>query len=107
MPTQSTLSLVDALAEEASRVGASSGDDALRSQAAFVRALVDEVGRRHPSDHRMADLHGQLGGVDDFLLKPIDVGDLTVRLRAAEQLVRAIRVVQRVRERIHARSVRA
>jgi CheY-like chemotaxis protein len=60
MPTQSAITLVDALAQEANGVAAPAVDDALRSQAAFVRALVDEIGRHHPSDRRMTDLHEQL-----------------------------------------------
>jgi CheY-like chemotaxis protein len=223
MLVQPALTLVDALAEEASRVGASAPNNALRSQAALVRALVDEVGRHHPSDARVADLHEQLGeelsrladlapggpsagdrasarqavdvlvvddddgmlkaeasivrdlgypcraaagaeealqeykarpaaivlsdwnmpglsglelcaavkaldphvyvilvtahesarlfegvrgGVDDFLPKPIDVNELSVRLRAAERLVRAVRVVDSVKKRLRMRSVR-
>ncbi|MGO9837781.1 MAG: two-component system response regulator [Polyangiaceae bacterium] len=221
MLVQPALTLVDALAEEASRVGASAPNNALRSQAALVRALVDEVGRHHPSDARVADLHEQLGeelsrladlapggpcagdrtrqavdvlvvddddgmlkaeasivrdlgyscraaagaeealheykarpaaivlsdwdmpgssgldlcaalkhldphvyvilvtahesarllegvrgGVDDFLPKPIDVDELSVRLRAADRLVRAVRVVDSVKKRLRMRSVR-
>jgi len=223
MTNQPALTLVDALAEAASRVGASTSDDALRSQAAFVRALVYEVARHQPGDQRMADLHEQLGeelsrladlapggtsgedradeglpldvlvvddddgalraeatvvrslgypcravtsaedalrafkerpaaivlsdwslpgrsglelcdalkrieprvyvilvtahekatvlqgvhdGVDDFLAKPVDVEELSVRLRAADRLVRAVRVVESVKERLHARSIR-
>lgn len=60
MSTQRALALVDALAQGSSGVGAPAVDDALRSQAAFVRALVDEIGRHHPSDQRVADLHEQL-----------------------------------------------
>jgi len=222
MPTQSALALVDALAEETRRFGAAHGNEALRSQAALVRALVDEVGRHHPADQRVVDLHEQLGeelsrladlapggpsakdragagqpldvlvveddgdlleaeaavvrdlgypcravrsaeealreytrqpaaivlsdwslpgasglelcaalkrldpqpyvilvtayeaakllegvsGVDDFLPKPIDVDELSVRLHAADRLVRAIRVVESVRERLHEGSLR-
>jgi CheY-like chemotaxis protein len=36
-------------------------DEALRAQAAFVRALVDEVARYDPCDRRVAALHEQLG----------------------------------------------
>ena len=43
MPSQSALRLVDAIAEEAEHATV---HDSLRSQAAFVRALVDEIARR-------------------------------------------------------------
>jgi CheY-like chemotaxis protein len=59
---QSTLTLVDAIAREALEIGrTASDDDALRSQAALVRALVDELQHYHPSDRRVAALHAQLG----------------------------------------------
>jgi CheY-like chemotaxis protein len=222
VPTESALTLVDALAEAAGRIGASAPDDALRSQAAFVRALVDEVGRHHPADQRVTDLHEQLGeelsrlaqlapggpsatdraggdqpvdvlvvddddgalkaeatvvrelgypcravtsaeealreykerpaaivlsdwsmpgqsglelcaalkgldphvyfilttafemakehegvkGVDYFLPKPVDLDELSIRLRAADRLVRALRVVEGVRDRLRTRSLR-
>jgi CheY-like chemotaxis protein len=217
--TQSTLTLVDALAEEAASIGLRSSDDALRAQAALTRSILDEVGRRHPSERVVAALHEQLGeelsrlaalarvpawddanaeppldvlvvdddeaslhaiamfvcdsgyacrtavsadeatdkylqrpadvvisdwsmpgtsgldlsrtlkafdphvyfvlmtahedarllegvrgSVDDYLSKPVDLDDLAVRLRAASRLVRAVRVVERVREALHARS---
>lgn len=220
MPTQSVLTLVDAIAEDATHIGLSTSDDGLRAQAALVRALVDELGHRHPSEKRMAALHAQLGeelarlaelvpdrssapgghpagaievllveddesalratasfardlgfrcrtasngedalaaydarpaaivlsdwnmpkmsgldlcrtikqrdphayvilvtafpdeehlreavrrGVDDFLSKPIDIDDLASRLRAAEHLVRAVRTLERVKDRLRAR----
>jgi CheY-like chemotaxis protein len=223
MTTQPALTLVDALAEEAVRIGASAEDNFLRSQAALVRALVDEVSRHHPSDPYVANLHEQLGeelsrladlaprgaavedraaaaqpvdvlvvdddrgmlnaeatsiralgypcrmaasaedalreyeqqaaaivvsdwdmpgssglelcaalkrldphvyfilvtvhetvklldgvrgGVDDFLVKPVDIDDLSVRLRAAGRLVRAMRLAEGVRDRLRARSLR-
>jgi CheY-like chemotaxis protein len=49
---------VNAVAEEARRAIA---NESLRSQAAFVRALVDEVERHHPEDRRVTALHEQLG----------------------------------------------
>lgn len=222
MSSQSTLTLVDALAEEATHIGLSSAEDALRAQAALARAILDEVGRFHPSDRRVAALHEQLGeelsrlaelaqvpapsdadleapldvlvvddepaalhaiatvvrengytcrtavsaedalsrysqrpaaivisdwnmpgmsgldlccalkardprlyvllvtahedvrflegvrgGVDDFLPKPVDIDELTSRLGAARRLVRAVQVVERVRETLHARSLSA
>jgi CheY-like chemotaxis protein len=61
MSSQSTLTLVDALAEEAARIGGHAPDDAVRAQAALARAILDEVGRFHPSDRRVAALHEQLG----------------------------------------------
>jgi CheY-like chemotaxis protein len=61
MSSQSTLTLVDALADEAARIGLHASDDALRAQVALTRALLDEVGRLHPSDRRVAPLHEQLG----------------------------------------------
>ena len=54
MPTQTALRLVDTLAVETPLPGA-------RSQAAFVRALVDEVQRHHPGDVNVAPLREQLG----------------------------------------------
>jgi CheY-like chemotaxis protein len=219
MSSQSTLTLIDALTEQAAGVGAGADDDVLRTQAALVRAILDEVGRFHPSDPRVAALHEQLGeelfrlvavapltaagegapdpdaavdvllvdddpatlhasslvvsgqgypcrtaasaaealgeyarrpaaivisdwsmpgmsgldlcrtlklrdphvyfllvtaheearllegvrgGIDDFLLKPIDIDDLAKRLRAAHQLVRAVRVIQGVRDALRA-----
>lgn len=61
MPTHKAMTLIDAIAEEASRIGVTASDGALRAQAAFVRALVDEVGRHHPSEPSVAPLHAQLG----------------------------------------------
>src|SRR4051794_12965702 len=53
MPTRSALTLADTVADETrtrrSSPSSSSGD-ALGTQAAFVRALVDEVQRQHPAD---------------------------------------------------------
>jgi CheY-like chemotaxis protein len=214
MPTRSALTIVDAIAEETTRIRVSAPDATMRAQAAFVRALVDEVGRHHPSRPDIAPLHAQLGdelwrlarlhdpheaptaerlevlvvdddepslramvsivrdlgyrcrtaggaeealleferrpagivlsdwnlpgmsgldlcrelkqrdphvyvvlvtahdevsqlegvhgGIDDFLRKPVDVDELVARLTAAEQLVRAMRVVERVRDRLQA-----
>ena len=51
-------------------------------------------------------LEGVRGGVDDFLPKPIDVNELSARLRAADRLVRAVRVVDSVKRRLRMRSVR-
>jgi CheY-like chemotaxis protein len=222
MPTESTLTLVDAIAEDAKKIGLAASDDGLRAQAALVRALVDELGHHHPSELRTAALHAQLGeelsrlaelvpdgvtrerqldsarpfdvlvveddqanlnamastvrdlgytcrtansaedglkeyeqqraaivisdwhmtglsgldlcralkhrdayayvilvtafydhallregarmGIDDLLPKPIDVDELASRLGAAERLVRAVRVLERVRDRLHART---
>jgi len=215
MPTRSALTIIDAIAEETTRIGVTATDGALRAQAAFVRALVDEVGRHHPSKPDVAPLHAQLGeelsrlaqlahgppeapgtervevlivdddevslramasivhdlghpcrtasdaeealaefercpagivlsdwnlpgmsglelcqalkqrnpnvyvvlvtahekvsllegvhgGVDDFLRKPVDVDELVLRLRAAERLVHAVHLIQRVRNRLQA-----
>ena len=60
MSTQSMHRLVDAVAEEARRAGTDTTDDAIRRQAAFVRALVDEVERVHPASFRITALHEQL-----------------------------------------------
>ena len=54
MPTQTVLRLVNTLARDTPHPGAS-------SQAAFVRALVDEVERHHPGDSKVAPLREQLG----------------------------------------------
>ncbi len=59
--SHSALPLVDAIAEEAARMGAAASNDGIRAQAAFVRALADELGRHHPSERRIAALHDQLG----------------------------------------------
>jgi len=51
-------------AVEAAEKGAEGGpprSNALRTQAAFVRALADEVDRHHPADGRIAAVRGQLG----------------------------------------------
>jgi len=47
-------------------------------------------------------LEGVHGGVDDFLRKPVDVDELVLRLRAAERLVHAVHLIQRVRNRLQA-----
>ena len=54
MPTQTVLRLVNTLARDTPYAAAS-------SQAAFVRALVDEVERHHPADSKVAPLREQLG----------------------------------------------
>jgi CheY-like chemotaxis protein len=61
MPTQSALELVDAVSLEARSLDDALSAYALRAQAAYVRALVDEVERHHPADPRVASLHQQLG----------------------------------------------
>jgi len=61
MPTRRAVTLVDAVAEDATSAANASADDALRAQAAMVRALADESERLHPSDIRMAAIHMQLG----------------------------------------------
>jgi hypothetical protein len=44
--------------------------------------------------------------VDDFLSKPLDVGELAHRLAAADRLLRALRIVERVSEGVRVRSSR-
>jgi CheY-like chemotaxis protein len=61
MPTRRAVTLVDALAEDATIAAKASSDDALRAQAAYVRALADEAERLHPSDSRIVGVHAQLG----------------------------------------------
>jgi CheY-like chemotaxis protein len=61
MSSQSTLALVDVLADETVRIGLRASDDAVRAQAALTRAILDEVARFHPADRRVAALHEQLG----------------------------------------------
>jgi CheY-like chemotaxis protein len=61
MPTHPALSVVEALADAARSIGMAASDGPLRAQAAFVRALVDEVARHHPSEPHVAALHDQLG----------------------------------------------
>ena len=41
---------------------------------------------------------GARAGIDDFLPKPIELDELQSRLRAAEQLVRAVRVLERIKD---------
>jgi CheY-like chemotaxis protein len=57
MATQSALDLADALAQQKN----ASPTGELRAQAAFVRALVDEVERYHPADKLVVALRDQLG----------------------------------------------
>jgi CheY-like chemotaxis protein len=61
MPIQSALTLVDTIAEETQRACTALPYGALGAQVAFVRALVDEVERHHPSDRRVVSLRNQLG----------------------------------------------
>jgi CheY-like chemotaxis protein len=61
MPTQSALSLVDAIAEEANPVAPSGFDGGLRVQVALVRALVNALEHHDPAEARVAALHAQLG----------------------------------------------
>jgi CheY-like chemotaxis protein len=46
-------------------------------------------------------LEGARGSVDDFLPKPLDLGDLERRLSAARELVRALRSATALRDRLH------
>jgi len=48
-------------------------------------------------------LEGVHGGVDDFLRKPVDVDELVLRLAAAERLIRAVHVVEQVRNVLQSR----
>ena len=62
MPTRSVLDLVDSAVPNKTSGGDSpSPDAALRAQAAFIRALVDEIDRHHPEDQHVPALHEQLG----------------------------------------------
>jgi PleD family two-component response regulator len=61
MPIQSTLMLIDAIAEDAKSIRFAASDEGLREQAALVRALADELGHHNPSERRTAALHAQLG----------------------------------------------
>lgn len=60
MPTQTALSVVDTLAEETSQRITQAPLAALRTQAAFIRSLVDEVESRHPADRAITNLREQL-----------------------------------------------
>jgi hypothetical protein len=60
MSTQSMLMLVDSAAAEAMRAASGTAGDAVRRQAAFVRALVDEVERVHSADREAPFLNEQL-----------------------------------------------
>ena len=61
MTSDWTLPLVDAIAAGATDIGLATPSEALRAQAALVRALVDQLGHYHPSERRVAVLHAQLG----------------------------------------------
>jgi CheY-like chemotaxis protein len=61
MPTQSALTLTDTIAQETQRITTPVPPGAVGAQAAFVRALVDEVERHHPEDRRVVPLREQLG----------------------------------------------
>lgn len=61
MTSDSTLPLIDAIAAGATEVALAACGDALRAQAALVRALVDQLGHYHPLETRVAALHAQLG----------------------------------------------
>jgi CheY-like chemotaxis protein len=60
MVTRSAVPLVDALADEIAGAE-STASPSVRSNAAFVRSLVDEVAHRKPSDPCVAGLHEQIG----------------------------------------------
>jgi CheY-like chemotaxis protein len=62
MPTQSALTLVEAaVAQGAVHAGQRQPGFALPAQAAFARALIDEVERLHPENRDLAALREQLG----------------------------------------------
>ena len=61
MPTRSALTVTDTVAEEMQRTPMPLLGGAIGEQAAFVRALVDEVDRHHPADRRVVPLREQLG----------------------------------------------
>ena len=62
MPTQSALTLVEtAVARGTTHAGQPQPGDPLRAQAAFARALIDEVERLHPENRDRAPLREQLG----------------------------------------------
>ncbi|HXR67525.1 MAG TPA: hypothetical protein VN712_02705 [Dermatophilaceae bacterium] len=88
MSTQSMLGLLDAVSGES---GAGSMDGAVRRQAAFVRALVDEVERMHPSDFRISALHEQLAEELLALARIMPGADGDSRLAAAQDIVHAYR----------------
>lgn len=52
----------------------------------------------HADNARLLD--GVRRGVDDFLRKPVDLDELELRLTAATRLVRAVRIVARLTERM-------
>ncbi len=61
MPTQSALTLVDALLAKTLSTEAPALADAVRQQVAFVRALIDEVDRHGPESRRVVPARDQLG----------------------------------------------
>jgi DNA-binding response OmpR family regulator len=50
-------------------------------------------------------LEGVRSCVDDFMPKPVDIEELAIRLRAAKRLVRAVQVVEQVRDALRAQSL--
>jgi DNA-binding response OmpR family regulator len=47
-------------------------------------------------------LDGMRGGADDFVRKPVDLDELEARLAAASRLIRAMRAVAALRQRVEA-----
>jgi len=60
MPTRSALTVTNTVAEATQRAGTPVLGGPLGEQAAFVRALVDEVDRHHPEDRGVVPLREQL-----------------------------------------------
>lgn len=86
MPKRSTtLDLVDSVTGAARAAGTSSG--AMQAQAAFVRALVDEVERHDPSDRGVAALHEQLGDELVRLARLVGEADGTPRGKPRERVI--------------------
>ena len=61
MTSSSTIPLVDAIAATETEATPAASQDALRAQAALVRALVDELEHYRPWENRISALHAQLG----------------------------------------------
>jgi CheY-like chemotaxis protein len=84
MPTRSALTLTDALTKDGGRPVTASPDATLSTQAAFVRSLVDEVERHHPSSRLVVALREQLG--DELArLAELLIGDASVSPNPARE----------------------
>ena len=92
MPTRSALDITDTVTQETQRTGTPMLGAAVGQQAAFVRALVDEVDRYHPEDRVVASLHDQLGDELIRLARMVEAA-LALREEALQDRKRVIDVL--------------